>query len=114
MINEALRTLLPYAGWSEDRTGAIEINGNYDPILPPPFKLAEPPTASLAAVGLAVSDLWELRTGRRQEIGIDTRQATASLRSGTYLKMEGAAVDFGRNKVMGTYPAKHGRWSYVH
>ena len=42
-------------------------------------------TATLAAVGLAVNDLWELRTGRRQKIAINTRQATASLRSGTYL-----------------------------
>ena len=55
-----------------------------------------------------------MRTGRRQKIAIDTRQATASLRSGTYLKMEGAAVDFGRNAVMGMYPTKNGRWSYLH
>src|SRR5215207_504551 len=106
MINDALRTLLPIAGWSEDRTNAIEITGAYDPILPTPFKITETAVATLGAIGLAVSDLWELRTGRRQEIGIDTRQATASLRSGTYLKMEGQDVDFGRNKVMGTYPSK--------
>jgi crotonobetainyl-CoA:carnitine CoA-transferase CaiB-like acyl-CoA transferase len=113
-MNEALRTLLPYAGWSEDRTNAIEITGTYDPILPTPFKITETAVATLGAIGLAVSDLWELRTGRRQEIGIDTRQATASLRSGTYLKMEGQDVDFGRNKVMGTYPSKNGRWNYIH
>jgi hypothetical protein len=113
-MNEALRTLLPYAGWSEDRANAIEITGTYDPILPTPFKITETAVATLGAIGLAVSDLWELRTGRRQEIGIDTRQATASLRSGTYLKMEGQDVDFGRNKVMGTYPSKNGRWNYIH
>ena len=114
MTNDALRTILPIAGWPEERASAVQINGNYDPILPTPFRLAETSTATLAAVGLAVSDLWELRTGRRQEIGIDTRRATASLRSGTYLKMDGVPVDFGRNAVMGIYPAKHGRWSYVH
>jgi crotonobetainyl-CoA:carnitine CoA-transferase CaiB-like acyl-CoA transferase len=114
MDNNALRTLLPIAGWSDDRTRALEISGALDPILPTPFHITETAVASLAAVGLAVSDLWELRTGRRQEIGIDTRQATASLRSGRYLKMEGTDVDFGRNVVMGTYPAKNGRWSYLH
>jgi crotonobetainyl-CoA:carnitine CoA-transferase CaiB-like acyl-CoA transferase len=113
-MNEALRTILPIAGWPENRAGEVEITGQADPILPTPFKLAETATATLAAIGLAVSDLWELRTGRRQDIGIDSRQATASLRSGTYLKMEGAPVDFGRNAVMGTYPAKNGRWSYLH
>jgi crotonobetainyl-CoA:carnitine CoA-transferase CaiB-like acyl-CoA transferase len=105
---------LPIAGWPEERARAVEITGGADPILPTPFRLAETSTAALAAVGLAVSDLWELRTGRRQEIAVDTRQATASLRSGTYLTIEGTPVPFGRNEVMGTYPARNGRWSYLH
>src|SRR6266404_8293548 len=114
MSNEALRTILPIAGWSDERAREVEITGGTDPILPTPFRIAETSTATLAAVGLAVSDLWELRTGRRQQIAIDTRQATASLRSGRYLKMEDTPVDFGRNPVVGIYPAKNGRWSYLH
>ena len=114
MMNEALRTLLPIAGWSEKETSAVEISGAYDPILPTPFRITETAAASLAAVGLAASDLWELRTGRRQGIAIDTRRATASLRSGTYLKMDGTPVPNGRNEVMGVYPAKNGRWNYLH
>jgi len=114
MINEALRTILPIAGWPEERARAVEITGGTDPVLPTSFRITETATAALAAVGLAASDLWELRTGRRQEIGIDARQATASLRSGRYLKMDDAPVDFGRNPVVGIYPAKNGRWSYLH
>src|ERR1044071_1128365 len=114
MINDALRTILPIAGWSEDRTNAVEITGSMDPVLPTSFKITETATAALAAIGLAVSDVWEARTGRRQDVGIDTRRATASLRSGHYLKIDGAAVDFGRNPVAGVYPAKNGRWSYIH
>ena len=114
MINDALRTILPLAGWSEDRTSAVEITGGNDPILPTPFRIGETSTATLAAIGLAVSDLWELRTGRRQKIAVDTRQATASLRSGTYLKIDGTAVPNGRNEVVGVYPAKNGRWNYLH
>lgn len=114
MMNDALRTLLPIAGWSEDAASAVEITGTYDPILPTPFRITETAVASLAVVGLAASDLWRLRTGRRQEIGIDTRQATASLRSGTYLVMEDTPVPNGRNEVAGVYPAKNGRWSYLH
>lgn len=114
MIHDALSTLLPIAGWSGERAREVEIIGGADPILPTPFRITETATASLAAVGLAVSDLWEMRSGRRQGIAIDTRQATASLRSGSYLNMEGAPVPNGRHSVMGTYPAKHGRWSYLH
>jgi crotonobetainyl-CoA:carnitine CoA-transferase CaiB-like acyl-CoA transferase len=114
MINGALSTVLPIAGWSEERARAVEITGGADPILPTPFRIGEAGTATLAAVGLAVSDLWELRTGRRQQIAIDTRQATASLRSGNYMKLDGVPVSYARNAVMGAYPAKNGRWSYLH
>jgi crotonobetainyl-CoA:carnitine CoA-transferase CaiB-like acyl-CoA transferase len=114
MTNEALRTILPIAGWPEARLREVEIAGSYDPILPTSFRITESGTAALAAVGLAVSDLWEMRTGRRQKVAVDTRQATASLRSGHYLVMEGQPVDFGRHTIMGVYPAKNGRWNYLH
>ena len=93
---------------------AVEITGDIDPILPTPFRIGEASAATLAAVGLAVADLWELRTGRSQEVAVDTRQATASLRSGRYMHLDGAAVSTERNTVMGVYPAKNGRWSYLH
>ena len=114
MTNDALSTLLPIAGWPEERARVVEITGGTDPILPTPYRIGETSTAALSAIGLAVSDLWELRTGRRQEVAVDTRQATASLRSGHYMKMDGAPVSTERNTVMGVYPAKHGRWSYLH
>jgi len=114
MSHDALRTILPVAGWSEDRARAVEISKDPDPILPTPFRIGETGAAALAAVGLAVSDLWELRTGRRQDVAVDTRQATASLRSGHYMKLDGAPISTERNTVMGTYPARNGRWSYLH
>ena len=114
MTNDALDTILPIASFRPDRARTAEITGETDPILPTPFRIGETSAAALAAVGLAASDLWELRTGRRQQIAVDTRQATASLRSGHYMKMEGAPVSTERNTVMGVYPARNGRWSYLH
>src|SRR6059036_172509 len=114
MTNDALRTIFPVAGWDEERALAVEITGGTDPILPTSFRIAETSAAALAATGLAVSDLWELRTGRRQDIRVDARQATASLRSSHYLQMDDTAVSTERNTIMGTYPARHGRWSYLH
>ena len=109
-----LETLLAIPGWDYARSRQVEFSGGVDPILPTPFRIGETASASLAAVGLAVSDLWELRTGRRQEIAINARRATASLRSGQYLKLGGAPVARERPSVMGVYPAKNGRWSYLH
>jgi crotonobetainyl-CoA:carnitine CoA-transferase CaiB-like acyl-CoA transferase len=114
MIIDTLRPILPLAGWTEERIRSVEVAGPLDPILPTPFRVTETGTAALAAVGLAASDLWELRTGRRQKIAINTRHATASLRSGRYLKMGEKEVDFGRNPVVGIYPSKNGRWNYLH
>jgi len=111
---DALHTILPIAGWGEERARAVEITGDTDPILPTPFRIGETSAAALAAVGLAVSELWALRTGRHQQVAVDTRQATASLRSGHYMKMDGAPVSTERNAVMGVYPARNGRWSYLH
>ena len=73
MTNDALRTLLPIAGWPEDHDHAVEITGGTDPILPTPFRVGETSAASLAAVGLVAADLWKLRTGRNQEVAVDTR-----------------------------------------
>ena len=114
MTNEILRTLLPIAGLNEERTQGLTITGGTDPILPTSFRIGDTSTAALSAVGLAVSDLWESRTGRRQEVSVDARRATASLRSGKYIQLDGAGVSTERNTVMGVYPTKDGRWSYLH
>ena len=114
MSHTALSTLLPIAGWDASRLSEVEICGGDDPILPTPFRIGETAAASLAAGGLAASDLWELRGGRRQEIGVNTRRATASLRSGKYVTVDGKPAGAERHPLMGVYPARDGRWSYLH
>ena len=114
MSSDTLGSILAIAGWSADRARAVQIGGGADPILPTSFRIGETAAAALAALGLAVSDLWALRTGHGQDVAVDTRQATASLRSGHYMKLDGAPVSTERNTIMGVYPAKNGRWSYLH
>ena len=113
-IDSPLSTLLPSAGWDRTRASEVEIHGGTDPILPTPFRIGETASASLAAVGLAASDLWKLRTGRTQQVSVDTRHATASLRSSKYMTMDGKPAGAERHPIMGVYPAKAGRWSYLH
>ncbi len=112
--NAALRTILPVAGWSADGADAVTFTGGADPVIPTPFRVGVAGTATLAATGLAAAALWELRTGRRQSVSVDLRQATASLRSGTYMKLGDGEVSHARNTIMGVYPTKDGRWSYLH
>jgi len=114
MPRDALRTILPNVGWPADRAETVEFTGGSDPVLPTPFRIGVAGTATLAATGLAAADLWELRSGRRQQVAVDLRQATASLRSGHYMKLGDGDVSAARNTIMGVYPTKDGRWSYLH
>jgi crotonobetainyl-CoA:carnitine CoA-transferase CaiB-like acyl-CoA transferase len=114
MPNKALRSILPVAGWSAERADTVTFTSGTDPILPTPFRIGVAGAATLAATGLAAADLWEARTGRRQSVAVDLRQATASLRSGHYMKLGDGEVSTGRNSIMGVYPTKDGRWSYLH
>ncbi len=114
MPRNRLRTIFPATGWSPDRADAVTFHGGTDPILPTPFRVSAAGAATLAATGLAAVDLWKHRTGRDQPVSVDVRHATASLRSGHYLRVGDSAVSSERNSIMGFYPAKDGRWSYVH
>ncbi|MGE0370713.1 MAG: CoA transferase [Gammaproteobacteria bacterium] len=114
MPQNALRSILPVAGWPAERMNDVTFTGGTDPVLPTPFRIGVAGAATLAATGLAASDAWETRTGRRQTLSVDLRQATASLRSGHYMKLGEGEVSAARNTIMGVYPTKDGRWSYLH
>src|ERR1043166_711193 len=111
--NEALRRILPVAGWS-DAEAAVNFTGGNDPVVPTPFRIGAAGAATIAASGLAAAALWQARTGRRQQVTVDLRQAAASLRSGHYMKLADAKVSTARNSIMGVYPTRDGRWSYLH
>src|SRR5215467_8066014 len=97
MPDEALRALLPIAGWSDNEAGAVTFSGGSDPVLPTPFRIGTAAAATLAASGLASARLWEARTGRRQRVGVNLRHATASLRSGHYMRLGDGKVSTARN-----------------
>ena len=114
MSRNTLSTLTSIAGWDEQGISEVEFTGGTDPILPTPFRIGDTAAASLAAVGLAVSDLWKIRTGRGQDVRVDVRQATASMRSSRYMTKDGKSIAAERHTLMGVYLAKNGRWSYLH
>src|SRR5438094_2278223 len=112
--NEALRTILPIAGWGDTQAADVTFTGGADPVLPTPFRIGAAGAATLAASGLAATELWQVRTGRRQRVTVDLRQAAAALRSGHYLQLAGMDISSARNTVMGCYSSRDGRWSYLH
>jgi len=111
---DALRTILPIAGWSDGEAASVAFTGGTDPVLPTPFRIGTAGAATIAASGLAAAELWRARTGRPQQVTVDLRRAAASLRSGHYMKLGDTKVSTARNTIMGVYPTRDGRWSYLH
>jgi crotonobetainyl-CoA:carnitine CoA-transferase CaiB-like acyl-CoA transferase len=111
---DALRSIVPLAGWPVEQANSVTFTSGSDPVLPTPFRIGTAGSATVAAAGLAAAALWKARTGRDQKLTVDFRQATASLRSGTYMKLGNGELKTDRHGIMGVYPSKDGRWSYLH
>src|SRR5262245_29803050 len=114
MPHEALRTILAVADWPDKLAAAVAFTGGTDPVLPTPFRVGVAGTATVAASGLAAAELWELRTGRCRQVAVDRCQAAGSLGSGHYMSLGDGKLSAARHSIMGVYPSRDGRWSYLH
>jgi hypothetical protein len=122
MTNSAFEEVLSIRGESLSDIGDVQISGS-DPVLSTEFKISETCAAVLAGVGTAVSDIWELKTGRRQSVAIDARSAAATLRSELHMQIADASGKFGnvvnsRHEHMlacaQPWSTKDGRWFLPH
>lgn len=118
----ALDEVLAVRGLTPPPVGEITITGA-DPILDTRFTIAGNLAAVQAGIGVAVSDLWELKTGRRQRASIDARHAAVGIRSAYRLQRPDASGAFkdvvnSEHNEMRTiaqpWPTKDGRWFLPH
>lgn len=102
--------------------GEVDIAGQ-DPVLSTRFRIGEVCAAVLGGVGVAVSDIWELKTGRRQKAAIDVRHAAAGLRSTNYLQRPGPDGAFkpvvsesheAMRRITQPWPTRDGRFVLPH
>ena len=85
-----------------------------DPILNSPFALGTAGAAGLAALGTAVSDLWQLRGGRPLDVKVDLAHAAAALRSTSYLRIDGQPPPSPWDPIAGFYATADGRHIQLH
>lgn len=109
MPQAALRELLALGGIA----GEAQLAGA-DPVLRTPYRVGAAGAAALGAVGLAAAQLWELRTGRRQQVFVDLRAAAAALKSGAYLRIDGKPPPAPWDPMSGFYAVRDGRWVSIH
>jgi crotonobetainyl-CoA:carnitine CoA-transferase CaiB-like acyl-CoA transferase len=100
----------------------VEIAGR-DPVLSTRFRIGDTCAAVLAGVGVAVNDLWELKTGRRQKASISVRHAAAGLKSSSYLQRPAGGGIFrdvvsadheAMRAITQPWPTKDGRFVLPH
>ena len=72
-----------------------------EPVLPSSFAVGTAAQATIGAAALAAAELWRLRTGRRQSVGVDMRHAAVEFRSERYLARRRQS---GRTNITTTSP----------
>lgn len=121
-MKSAFEEVMAARGRGMPEVGEVEITGA-DPVFSTRFKIGETCAAVLAGVGVAVNDIWESKTGRRQKARIDVRRAAAGLKSSVYMQRPGEAGVFEnvvnpRHEAMiaitQPWPTKDGRWVLPH
>ncbi len=121
-MKSAFEEVMDIRGHGMPVDGAVAITGA-DPVFSTKFKIGETCAAVLAGIGVAVTDIWEQKTGRRQNVAIDVRRAAAALRSTTYLQRPGdngafePVVNKGHldmRQITQPWPTKDGRWVLPH
>jgi crotonobetainyl-CoA:carnitine CoA-transferase CaiB-like acyl-CoA transferase len=96
-----------------------------EPVLRSPHRLATGASVARLLSGLAAADLWRLRTGRVQHVGVDVRHAAASLLSFQYARPDGEPEqslealarrtgDMARRRLTRIVAARDGRYVQLH
>ena len=107
MSDALVHDVLGQLGRRKRADDRLTLTGSNDPVFVTPWRIAETGSAALGAIGLAVSDLWRLRTGKPQAVTIDRRAAAASLRSNTYVRRNGEKP-VSWDPLAGHYPTRDG------
>lgn len=105
--------LLNLAGLGEATPRDIELTGG-EPALPSSFAVGTAAQAAIAAAALAAARLWRLRTGRRQRVSVDMRNAAIEFRSERYLRVDGKYPADDPDRLSGLYRCGDGRWVRLH
>lgn len=119
----AFEEVMAARGKGMPEAGEVTIHGGQDPVYSTRFKIGETAAAVLGGVGVAVNDIWEMKTGRRQKVKVNVRQAAAGLGSLYYLQRPDANGVFrdvlseeheAMRRITQPWPTKDGRWVLPH
>lgn len=122
-MTKAFDEVMAIRGLPLPEDGEVTITGQ-DPVFTSRFKIGETTANILAGVGVAVTDIHEIKTGRRQKVSVDVRHAAATCRSSKYLSQPVASGGFEpvpsshsmlhMRSITQPWQTKDGRWYLPH
>jgi crotonobetainyl-CoA:carnitine CoA-transferase CaiB-like acyl-CoA transferase len=101
------------AGLDDEALEDIAFTGN-EPVLPSSFAVCTAAQAAIGVAALAAAELWRLRSGRRQRVAVEMRDAGIEFRSERYLRVHGKELGDHHDGVAGLYRCGDGRWARLH
>ena len=122
-MNVGFEEIMSIRGRGMPADSEVTITGS-DPVFSARFKIGETTANILAGVGVALTDIHELKTGRRQRIAIDVRHAAATCQSSKLMRQPAAgggwelvpaspAMEHMRS-ITQPWRCKDGRWYLPH
>lgn len=100
--SELLRELWMAAGGKSDALNNVALTG-CDPVLPSSFRIGAAAQVSIAAAGLAAAEIWRHRTGAKQSVAVEMRDAAVEFRSERYLRVIGQEPPPAWDPLAGVY-----------
>ncbi|HXX52621.1 MAG TPA: CoA transferase [Xanthobacteraceae bacterium] len=110
---DVLTDLWRAAGFDDAALRNVRLTGG-EPALPSSFAVGTAAQATIGAAALAAAELWRFRTGRRQDVRVDMRNAAIEFRSERYLRIDGDELDDHHDLIAGLCRCGDGRWARLH
>ena len=121
-MNPGFEEIMSIRGHGMPTDGEVTIKG-HDPVFSARFKIGETTANILAGIGVAVTDIHEMKAGKRQKVAIDVRHAAATCQSSKYLSEPAAGGGWKEvqspsmlhmRNITQPWQCKDGRWYLPH
>jgi crotonobetainyl-CoA:carnitine CoA-transferase CaiB-like acyl-CoA transferase len=121
-MNSGFEEVMSVRGRGMPGNGEVTIKGN-DPVFSARFRIGETTANILAGVGVAVTDIHEMKTGKRQKVAIDVRHAAATCQSSKLMRLATAGGGWEQvdtpsmahmRSITQPWQCKDGRWYLPH
>ena len=121
-MNSGFEEIMSVRGRGMPADGEVTITGS-DPVFSARFKIGETTANILAGVGVAVTDIHEMKTDKRQKVAVDVRHAAATCQSSKLMRRQEAGGGWKpvespfmehMRSITQPWQCKDGRWYLPH